>query len=147
MRIAVVDDNKKEQESLSAAIRSNIEGSDIVIEQFDSGEEFSCIVKDKTYDAVFMDIIMEGQNGIEAARLLREITLDTLLVFVTSSPEYMAQAFPCHAFDYIIKPYTELRDTHQTRHTEDTHTVFRTERTASALFVLLGSQPGRRNKF
>ena len=104
MKIAVVDDNKKEQESLSAAIKRNIESSDTVIELFDSGEEFSCVVKDKTYDAVFMDIIMEGQNGIEAARSLREITLDTLLIFVTSSPEYMAQAFPCHAFDYIIKP-------------------------------------------
>ena len=109
MKIAVVDDNKKEQESLSAAIKRNIESSDTVIELFDSGEEFSCVVKDKTYDAVFMDIIMEGQNGIEAARSLREITLDTLLIFVTSSPEYMAQAFPCHAFDYIIKPYTEQR--------------------------------------
>lgn len=109
MRIAVVDDNQKEQEVLSDAIRNNIGNSDTVIELFDSGEEFSRVVKDKTYDAVFMDIIMEGQNGIEAARLLREITLDTLLVFVTSSPEYMAQAFPCHAFDYIIKPYTEQR--------------------------------------
>ena len=109
MRIAVVDDNQKEQEVLSDAIRNNIGNSDTVIELFDSGEEFSRVVKDKTYDAVFMDIIMEGQNDIEAARLLREITLDTLLVFVTSSPEYMAQAFPCHAFDYIIKPYTEQR--------------------------------------
>ena len=109
MRIAVVDDNQKEQEVLSDAIRNNIGNSDTVIELFDSGEEFSRVVKDKTYDAVFMDIVMEGQNGIEAARLLREITLDTLLVFVTSSPEYMAQAFPCHAFDYIIKPYTEQR--------------------------------------
>ena len=46
MKIAVVDDNKKEQESLSAAIKRNIESSDTVIELFDSGEEFSCVVKD-----------------------------------------------------------------------------------------------------
>ena len=52
MKIAVVDDNKKEQESLSAAIKRNIESSDTVIELFDSGEEFSCVVKDKTFSAL-----------------------------------------------------------------------------------------------
>ena len=85
MKIAVVDDDKKEQEKLSAAIKRNIKNSDTVIELFDSGEEFSCFVKDKTYDAVFMDIIMEGKNSIEAARFLREITLDTLLIFINVS--------------------------------------------------------------
>ena len=48
---------------------------------------------------------MEGTNGIETARILRRTDPDLLLVFVTSSPEYVWDAFPVHPFDYLLKPY------------------------------------------
>ena len=48
---------------------------------------------------------MEGTNGIETARILRRADPDLLLVFVTSSPEYVWDAFPVHPFDYLLKPY------------------------------------------
>ena len=50
---------------------------------------------------------MEGTNGIETARILRRTDPDLLLVFVTSSPEYVWDAFPVHPFDYLLKPYRE----------------------------------------
>mgnify|MGYP002232705333 CR=1 FL=1 len=46
-------------------------------------------------------------NGIETARILRRTDPDLLLVFVTSSPEYVWDAFPVHPFDYLLKPYRE----------------------------------------
>ena len=56
---------------------------------------------------VFLDICMEGTNGIETARRLRAADPDLLIVFVTSSPEYVWDAFPVHPFDYLLKPYKE----------------------------------------
>ena len=46
-------------------------------------------------------------NGIDTARTLRRTDPDLPLVFVTSSPEYVWDAFPVHPFDYLLKPYRE----------------------------------------
>ncbi len=106
MKIAIVDDNPSEINRLSQSISLWAQQNGIVTETkpFDSGEAFSRSLSEDKYDIVFMDIILNGQNGIETARQLRHLTLETLLIFVTSSTEFMAQAFPCHAFDYVIKP-------------------------------------------
>ena len=56
-----------------------------------------------------MDIFMDGMSGIEAAEKIRETDNETLIVFLTGSPEYMADAFKCHAFDYIVKPLEKQR--------------------------------------
>lgn len=51
--------------------------------------------------------VWAGTNGIETARQLREKDPRLLIVFVTSSPEYVWDAFPVHPFDYLLKPYKE----------------------------------------
>ncbi len=111
MTIAIVDDNKTEQNKLSKSISdwANKNCIQIQAECFNSAEVFLNAFKSKKFDIVFMDIIMDGKNGIEAARLLRKISIETMLIFITSSPEFMYQAFPCHAFDYILKPYANDR--------------------------------------
>ena len=111
MKIAIVDDHRSEQDKLYQSIErwAKQKNGDVSVRTFDSGELFSRHLGSERYDVVFMDIMMDGKTGIEAARCLRENDLDTLLVFITSSPEFMAQAFPCHAFDYVMKPYTQER--------------------------------------
>ena len=111
MKIAIVDDKLTEQNKLSSYITSWASENNLPAEicTYQSGESFSRAIQSTSFDIVFMDIIMEGKNGIETARSLREANLSTLLIFITSSREFMAQAFPCHAFDYVIKPYTADR--------------------------------------
>ena len=65
-----------------------------------------------TYAVVFLDICMAGTNGIETARRLRQSDPEVLIVFVTSSPEYVWDAFPVHPFDYLLKPYQEEKFEH-----------------------------------
>ena len=111
MKIAIVDDKLTEQNKLSNFIASWASENNLPAEicTYQSGESFSRAIQSRSFDIVFMDIIMDGKNGIEAARSLRETNLSTLLIFITSSREFMAQAFPCHAFDYVIKPYPAER--------------------------------------
>lgn len=106
MFIAVVDDSKKEQQILIDAIfRWAKENNQIVnISVFSSGEEFIKVLSNKHFDIVFMDIYMKKMTGIETAVKLRDYYLDTLLIFITTSVDHMAEAFPCHTFDYLIKP-------------------------------------------
>ena len=43
------------------------------------------------------------------ARQLRARDMDCLIVFLTSSREYVWEAFPMHAFDYLVKPVEQER--------------------------------------
>ena len=52
-----------------------------------------------------MDIYMGPRSGIETAMKLREKDSHALLIFLTSSPEHMSDAFRSHAFDYLVKPF------------------------------------------
>ncbi|MGN1433709.1 MAG: LytR/AlgR family response regulator transcription factor [Ruminococcus sp.] len=106
MHIAIIDDSRAEQQMISKAVTQWAHNSHQSVEfsVFDSGENFSAAVTENHFDIVFMDIYMGGMNGIETAAVLRKHSLDTLLIFLTTSADHMAQAFPCHAFDYIMKP-------------------------------------------
>lgn len=106
MDIAIVDDSKNEQQIIYNAVTEWAKHShqSINLSIFDSGEDFTASIINKHYNIVFMDIYMKNINGIEAATILRKYHIDTLLIFLTTSTDHMAEAFPCHAFDYIMKP-------------------------------------------
>ena len=50
---------------------------------------------------------MEGTNGIETAKKLRERDGDTILIFITAIREYVFEAFDVAAFHYLLKPIEE----------------------------------------
>ena len=111
MKVAVVDDIKEYRESTGRAVFEWAKDRHEVvsIHGYKSGESFLAAMDSEHFDIVLMDIYMDGLTGIEAAAKLREISLDTILIFATTSAEHMAQAFPCRAFDYIMKPVDTVR--------------------------------------
>ena len=78
------------------------------LSSFQSGDAFLETYKPGAYSVVFMDICMKGTNGVETARKMREIDhAGSFLVFLTSSSDFMPDAFSCHAFDYLTKPVSD----------------------------------------
>jgi DNA-binding LytR/AlgR family response regulator len=55
------------------------------------------------YNLIFLDIIMDGLDGIQTARLIREEDENALIIFLTSSPDYAVQSYRVDAFDYLLK--------------------------------------------
>lgn len=108
LRFAVVEDHLPDAQRLESLLRLAFGGGQpLVCDHYESGDAFLAAFPSKNYQVVFLDICMEGTNGIETARILRRTDPDLLLVFVTSSPEYVWDAFPVHPFDYLLKPYRE----------------------------------------
>lgn len=108
LRFAVVEDRLPDAQRLESLLRLAFGGGQpLVCDHYESGDAFLAAFPSKEYQVVFLDICMEGTNGIETARILRRTDPDLLLVFVTSSPEYVWDAFPVHPFDYLLKPYRE----------------------------------------
>lgn len=108
MDIAVVDDEKAIREHICGLVEEQQPESRI--EAYATGEEL--LASGKRFDIVFLDIQMEGMNGIEAARGLREKNAnlgvgDTVLVFVTGIRDYVFDAFDLYAFQYLLKPIDE----------------------------------------
>lgn len=107
MKIAVIDDEKPQADILYSICNAYFGGhkQNVQIDCFPDGMAFFNSFKENTYKIAFVDIFMEKMNGIAVAEKLREKDRDILIVFVTTSPDFMMQAFSVHAFHYITKPY------------------------------------------
>lgn len=104
LRFAVVEDRLPDAQRLESLLRLAFGGGQpLVCDHYESGDAFLAAFL-KNYQVVFLDICMEGTNGIETARILRRADPDLLLVFVTSSPEYVWDAFPVHPSTICSSP-------------------------------------------
>lgn len=102
MRIAICDDDVRGRER----IRTLLEGefSQAQTREFDSGMKLLESVEEGWRpDIVLLDIAMEGMDGMETARRLKERS-DAILIFVTGVKEQVFQAFDVGAFHYLMKP-------------------------------------------
>lgn len=105
MRIAVVDDDAGERESLQNAF-SRMEqeiGTRFVVSTFSDADAFLSSY-DHSFDLICMDIDMPGKDGMTAAQELREVDADVPLVFVTNMAQLAIQGYSVRALDFILKP-------------------------------------------
>ena len=105
MNIAICDDEKQIREQIQEMIRKQLPGC--VTEVFASGEEL--LDSQFPYDILFLDIQMEGLDGIETAREIRRRKEDVILIFITAIREYVFDAFDVAAFHYLLKPVSEKK--------------------------------------
>lgn len=105
MNIAVVDDEKVVREHICSLIKKQNPNCRLMF--FASGEEL--IRSNHRFDIAFLDIQMEGVNGIEAAKNLKAKQKDILLIFVTGMKEYVFDVFDLYAFQYLLKPLDEKK--------------------------------------
>ena len=104
--IAIVEDQAADARRLEELLQQQLPAAECT--WFTCGDDFlRAAAEPGLYAVVFLDICMAGTNGIETARRLRQADPEVLIVFVTSSPEYVWDAFPVHPFDYLLKPYRE----------------------------------------
>lgn len=112
INIAVVDDNLADSARLCSFIRSwfaltmREPGR---ISCYQCGTDMLRAFVSGYLHIIFMDIIMNDINGIETAHKIRALDPNVLIVFLTTSKEFVFEAFPVHAFDYIIKPCTQKK--------------------------------------
>ena len=111
MNIAIIEDSGQELSLLERCLQSYLSSRQVyrVIDTYTSGEAFLENWPSKSYDLIFLDILMEGISGIEVARKIRETDSECLLIFISSSKEYALQGFGVRAFDYLLKPLSEER--------------------------------------
>ena len=107
--IAVCDDEVMECSRMATKIRGILDEMEVpcTIRQFYSGREL--LQSSETFDIIFLDIIMDGLDGMKTARLVREKAFDKLLVFISASRDYVFDAYDVEAFQYLLKPVEDKK--------------------------------------
>ena len=67
-------------------------------------ELLAAMEKGTYFDAVFLDVLMPGENGISTARELRQTDQNIKIVFLTTSSEYAVDSYSVGAYFYQMKP-------------------------------------------
>ena len=101
IKIAVCDDDKT---ALAATLELLKDYKKVPLEAdaYQSGD--ALLAAGKKYDLLLLDIDMEGTDGIETARRIRESDRDVKLIYITNYSDYTIFAFGVHAFAYLLKP-------------------------------------------
>ncbi len=110
MNIALVDDEPLQLQKLHSMLASTLAelGSDAAhIDCFSDAAQFLSAFEADRYDIIILDIYMDGMNGVEVARKIREKDEGVALAFCTSSNEFASQSYEVGARDYLQKPITE----------------------------------------
>lgn len=98
--IIVCDDDARARREVEKQIRNWKQDLEVLC--FSSGEEL--LEHYRPCQAVFLDIDMDGMNGIETGREIRKRDRETKIVYLTAYRDYVEGAFGVHAFQYLLKP-------------------------------------------
>lgn len=110
LRIAVCDDENMIVDQIKNMIAKlyELEGISAEADAFYSGNDLEEeISKGTQYDLIFLDIQMQGGDGIATARNIRKMDENALLIYVSGHDEYALELFQFDVFAFIKKPIDE----------------------------------------
>ena len=103
IKVGIIEDDPEIRKLLQKMIERQ-SGFQVV---FESGTFAQAIMEFTKYrpDVVFVDIDLNGESGLECAKVMTELSPKLKVIFATAHSEYMANAFEIYAFDYLVKPF------------------------------------------
>ncbi len=111
LNIAICDDEMtdliQEKELIEGVLPSVSNTIKWEIDTFTSSKDM--LNTNKIYNMVFLDVEMDGLNGIATAEALHKKSPSSLIFFVTHHEDYMDEALDNHAFRFWTKPISETR--------------------------------------
>ncbi|WP_034948155.1 LytR/AlgR family response regulator transcription factor [Erwinia oleae] len=118
MKAIIVEDEFLAQQELSWMIQQH---SALTIEAtFDDGLDVLKYLQTHQVDVIFLDINIPSLDGVLLAQNISKFAHKPLIVFITAYKEHAVDAFELEAFDYILKPYQEMRIVTMLRKVENT---------------------------
>lgn len=103
MKLLIVDDESKLIEALAYLLKKSGYAVDTAMDG-DTGIEMAVT---GVYDLIILDCMLPRQNGIDLLKELRNLGLDTPVLFLTAkdAPEDRVEGLDAGADDYLTKPF------------------------------------------
>ncbi|MDE7242964.1 MAG: LytTR family DNA-binding domain-containing protein [Oscillospiraceae bacterium] len=111
MHLIIVEDLATDREKLAEMIRQDCaeHKESVDFSFYTTGEDFLAHYQPKSCDGLFLDILLGGVNGVEAARQVRAAEPSLPIIFTTRERAYALDGFDVHATDYLIKPVIKAK--------------------------------------
>jgi DNA-binding LytR/AlgR family response regulator len=108
IRICVLDDDPVSLDKINEILTEYLSTRKVSfdIDQYQCGDDLlkAVFTNHKSYQIYFLDILMPGITGIEAAKEIRKLDKSAHIIFLTSSSEYALDGYAVRAYDYLQKP-------------------------------------------
>jgi len=103
MKILVVEDERK----IAAFIRKGLEGAGFVVDACHHGDEGFTLATTHSYDAIVLDIMLPGKDGLSILRNLRDRKMPVPVILLTARSELNERldGLNLGADDYLTKPF------------------------------------------
>ena len=103
MRILLVED----QEKIAAFVRKALEEQGFGVDAIDDGDEAYILATTQSYDAIVLDIMLPGRDGLSILRNLRDQgnTVPVILLTARSELGERLEGLNLGADDYVTKPF------------------------------------------
>lgn len=103
MRVLFVEDSKRLQVTIGAALRR----SDYAVDVAGDGEEGLWLAESNDYDVIVLDIMLPKLDGLSLLQRLREKGRSTHVLLLTAKDtvENRVHGLQCGADDYLVKPF------------------------------------------
>ncbi|PLS32673.1 DNA-binding response regulator [Carnobacterium maltaromaticum] len=105
MKIAIVEDNEANFLTLKQHIDSFFKAHNLIgiIDYYPDGLALVNSFKNN-YDIIYLDVEMELMDGMTAAKKIRQIDEEVLIVFVTNYVQWAIEGYTVNATDFLLKP-------------------------------------------
>ena len=107
MKIAIVEDSPEELHTLVSCMTQYSKENELPIEitTFSDGLQF--VDRYSTnFDIIYFDVEMPLMDGMTAAKKIRKLDEDVLIVFVTNYVQWAIEGYSVNARDFLLKPLT-----------------------------------------
>ena len=103
MKVLVIEDEKK----IASFVRKGLEAQGFVVEVSPHGDEGFALAVSRPYDALVLDIMLPGKDGLSILRNLRErkMALPVILLTARSELNERLEGLNLGADDYLTKPF------------------------------------------
>ena len=106
LKVLVVDDEAPARRKVLRLLRQEADVQ--VVGEADGAEAAVAAIQKQRPDLVFLDVQMPGADGFSVVRAVAPENMPRV-IFVTAHDHYALRAFEVHAFDYLLKPFSEER--------------------------------------
>lgn len=106
MKIGICDDEPHVCKQMQAEVNHYYHNLDILPVTFSHAEQLiEALRKDPdNFLCIFMDIELEGLDGITASRLIQGMNLNIPIILLTSHSEFAPEGYKISAFRFLTKP-------------------------------------------
>jgi DNA-binding response OmpR family regulator len=103
MKILVVEDEKK----IASFVRKGLESAGFIVDTSQNGDDGFLLATTRPYDAIVLDIMLPGKDGLSILRNLRDRNMSVPVILLTARSELNERldGLNLGADDYLTKPF------------------------------------------